>query len=159
MIQFLFAAFIILVFLTIGIWYNRSNLTSIFPQYPPISNTTPSTITNNNQVFSSGNEITVTNPRPNQTITSPLQISGQAPGSWFFEAQAPVKLVDSEGKILATGQIKTQGDWQTTDLVPFSGKLTFSQPSISNGQLILEKDNPSGNPINDEQTSIQVRFR
>lgn len=129
--QILFVILIILVFLIGGIWYNRNRL---------------------------ANEITVTNLKPNQTITSPLQISGQAPGSWFFEAQAPVKLVDSKGEIIASGQIKAQGNWQTTNLVPFFGTLVFDKPADSAGQLILEKDNPSGLPENSEQITIPVRF-
>ena len=34
--------------------------------------------------------IRVNNPRPNQTISSPLTVTGEARGSWYFEASFPV---------------------------------------------------------------------
>lgn len=103
--------------------------------------------------------ITVTSPRPNQVVSSPLNISGQARGTWFFEATAPVGLIDANGNNLATGFITAQGDWMTVNFVPFTGTLSFPSPATNNGQLILERSNPSGLPENDEQITIPVRFR
>lgn len=105
------------------------------------------------------NNIRVTSPQRNQIITTPLRITGQARGSWFFEATAPVKLIDANGRTLADGFITAQGDWMTTNFVPFSGELSFAAPATNTGQLILEKSNPSGLPENDEQFIIPIRFR
>ena len=52
-------------------------------------------------------------PRPNQIISSPLQITGQARGYWFFEASFPVRLEDINGEVIAQGiakVIKSKGD-------------------------------------------------
>jgi spore germination protein GerM len=53
---------------------------------------------------------------------------------------------------------QAQGDWMTTNFVPFSSTLTFSTPTTPTGILVLQKDNPSGLPENDAEIRIPVRF-
>ena len=98
-------------------------------------------------------------PQPNQTIQSPLTITGKARGSWFFEASFPVVLTNWDGLIIAQGTAQAKSDWTTTDFVPFEAKLTFTidKKAYSNkGTLILKKDNPSGLPKNDDALEIPV---
>ena len=97
-------------------------------------------------------------PRPNETVTSPIQIEGVARGFWFFEASFPIKLVDTKGKEITSGIATTQDEWMTEDFVHFTAELTFEKPEAINGILILERDNPSGLPENDEALSIPVKF-
>lgn len=123
---------------------------------PTVTNIPTPTIS---PIFEEERVITITNPEPNQVIKSPLEISGKAPGNWFFEGQAPVKLTDENGKTIAEGQIKTQDDWMTTNLVPFIGKLTFEKPKTDTGILVLQNDNPSGNPETSQKVEILIRFR
>jgi len=113
-----------------------------------------------------GNELEKTdlirldNPRPGQTITSPLLISGQARGTWFFEASFPVVLTDWDGLIIAEGIAQAEGDWMTEDFVPFSATLEFDNPSLYNrGALILQKDNPSGLPENDDALEVPIFYK
>lgn len=91
-------------------------------------------------------------------VTSPLVVSGRARGNWYFEASFPVKLLDSNGNQIAIAPAQAQGDWMTVDYVPFSVTLTFAQPVTATGTLILQKDNPSGEPQNDDSVSIPVTF-
>lgn len=105
--------------------------------------------------------IKITNPRPNQTISSPVIIKGQARGSWFFEASFPVVLVDWDGKIIAEGTARTKSDWMTTDFIPYEATITFTvdKNAYSNkGAVILRKDNPSGLPTNDDSLEVPVFF-
>lgn len=103
--------------------------------------------------------ITVTSPLPNTKVTSPVTISGQARGSWYFEASAPVKLKNAQGTVIAEHYVTAQGDWMTTEFVPFSGSLTFpAQPAGSKGTLVLMNDNPSGLPENQKELSIPIEF-
>ena len=107
------------------------------------------------------NLISIFSPQPNETIQSPLIITGKARGSWFFEASFPVFLTDWDGLIIAQGVAQAKGDWMTTDFVPFEAKLTFTadKKAYSNkGTLILKKDNPSGLPKNDDALEIPVLF-
>ncbi|MFH1286811.1 MAG: Gmad2 immunoglobulin-like domain-containing protein [Candidatus Magasanikbacteria bacterium] len=104
------------------------------------------------------NIIRVYSPRPNATISSPLQITGEARGTWFFEGDFPIILTNWDGLIIAEGFGVAQGEWMTEDFVPFKGTLTFEkQESYSDkGTLILQKDNPSDLRENDDALEIPV---
>ncbi len=103
-------------------------------------------------------DIVVTAPTPNQTITNPLNIGGKAKGTWYFEAVAPVRLVDDKENTLAEGQIQAQGDWMTESYVPFKTTLTFVSPSAVSGKLIFQNDNPSGDPSKDKTFEVPVQI-
>ena len=105
--------------------------------------------------------IRLTAPLPNATVSSPLTITGQARGYWYFEASFPVVLVDWDGRIIAQGIATAKDEWMTEDFVPFEATLTFAadKNAYSNrGALILQKDNPSGLPQNDDALEIPVLF-
>lgn len=104
------------------------------------------------------NLIRVSNPRPNAIVTSPLTIRGMARGNWFFEANFPVKLYDGNGVELAWDIAQAQSDWMTTEFVPFEATLSFTMPTTTTGTLLLDKDNPSGLPENEDALRIPVQF-
>ncbi|MFH1392973.1 MAG: Gmad2 immunoglobulin-like domain-containing protein [Patescibacteria group bacterium] len=100
-------------------------------------------------------------PRPGQVIKSPLVITGEARGNWFFEASFPVFLVNWDGLIIAEGIATAKDNWMTTEYVPFEAKLDFTidKNTYSNrGALILKKDNPSGLPENDNALEIPIIY-
>ncbi len=99
-------------------------------------------------------------PQPNERVYSPLVVSGQAQGQWFFEGSFPVVLKNADGVTLAEGVAQAQGEWMTEEFVPFSALLEFDEPpSGERGFLILKKDNPSGLPENDDQVEIPIYFQ
>lgn len=102
-------------------------------------------------------KIKSTNPRPNQTITSPVKITGEARGYWYFEGVFPVVLVDSKGNVIARGSAKALGEWMSDGFVPYETTLEF-KTNDSKGRLILERDNPSGIAENAEELDIPVVF-
>jgi hypothetical protein len=102
-------------------------------------------------------EIVVSSPQPGEIISSPLVVSGQAKGSWFFEASLPIKLLDDKGEVIATVPAQAEGDWMTDSLVPFKTLLNF-QTTASSGYLLISKDNPSGLPEHDASVRISVKF-
>ncbi|MBP6904769.1 MAG: Gmad2 immunoglobulin-like domain-containing protein [Candidatus Pacebacteria bacterium] len=103
--------------------------------------------------------IVVESPRPGSKVASPLVIKGKARGNWYFEASFPVTLTDAQGNIIKESFATAQGEWMTTDYVPFTTSLTYTLPiGVTNGFLILKKDNPSGEPQFDNQLSIPVTF-
>lgn len=94
-------------------------------------------------------------------ISSPLTIRGKARGQWFFEGSFPVTLVNWDGLIIAEGYVTAQGEWMTTEFVPFEGIITFTAPdtSVSNkGWLILKKDNPSNDPRLDDALEVEIHY-
>ncbi len=103
-------------------------------------------------------EIMVTNPRPNQEVSSPLEVQGRARGSWFFEGQLSGELVDRENKKLGSVKLTAEGEWMTDEFVHFQGKLTFTKPEKGDGTLFIHKENPSGQPDNDKKLTIPVKF-
>lgn len=91
-------------------------------------------------------------------LQSPVTITGQARGMWYFEASFPVRLLDGNGNEIALAPAQAQDDWMTEEFVPYSVTLTFTQPSTPTGTLVLENDNPSGLPENSKKIEIPVTF-
>jgi len=102
--------------------------------------------------------IKIDNPRPNAVVGNTIEISGQARGSWFFEASFPIKLIDEKGNVLATTIATAKSDWMTEDFVPFEAKIEFTKPGIKKANLMLLKDNPSGLPENDDFLRVPIRL-
>jgi len=102
--------------------------------------------------------IIVDSPRPNELAISPLEIKGQAVGYWFFEGDFPIKLLDDDGNVIAEGVATALSDWMVEEFVNFEAEIEFETPSSYNGDLILEKDNPSGLPENVDFLRIPVIF-
>ena len=97
-------------------------------------------------------------PLPEESVSSPLRVTGKARGNWYFEASFPVKIYDSKGTLLTQGPAQAQSEWMTTVHVPYTTTLTFSKPTTDTGFLVLEKDNPSGLPEHDNELRIPIRF-
>ena len=102
--------------------------------------------------------IQINTPKEGAVIESPLQLSGKAKGYWFFEADAPVKLLDEHGNLLAKTYIKATDDWMTRNWVNFEGNLEFEVRSQKSGYLVFERANPSGLEENENQYKFPVRF-
>lgn len=121
-----------------------------------------------NSVASKPDLIIVDSPRIGDRVKSPLTITGKARGYWFFEATFPVVLTDWDGRIIAEHYAQAQGEWMTTDFVPFEAVLEFENPVFPGaaknhfsrrGYLILKKDNPSGLPEHDDALEIPIKFK
>lgn len=157
----LFFAAVILVLLAVGLLFLREKKTQGAGQ----KNTTPEAQTEN---------VRVHEPRSGMTVTSPLEVTGEARGTWFFEASFPLVLVDWDGKIIAQGYASAildpddpESTWMTGDFVLFSGTLEFATPYeggsaapdfMRRGTLILQKDNPSGLTQYDDAVEVSVLF-
>lgn len=107
--------------------------------------------------------IVVDYPVKDHDIVSPLTVSGKARGNWFFEASFPIVIVDWDGRIIAEGIAKADGDWMQSDYVPFHADMSFKRPKCEaeycrRGAIILKKDNPSGLANNDDAFEIPIRF-
>lgn len=111
--------------------------------------------------------IFIDSPRSDQMIHSPLRASGEARGSWFFEATFPVVLTDWDGRIIAEHYAEAKESWMTEEFVRFESTLEFESPVFSDaddehfsrrGLLILRKSNASGIPEYNDALEIPVRF-
>jgi hypothetical protein len=119
------------------------------PTPTPIATATPS-----------ADEPVVTTPTADSIVKSPLKVTGAVPAGWMFEGVFPIKLLDSEGNILAQAQASetVEGAWQSGKPVDFTATLTF-KVATGSGTLVLENDNPSGNPANSQTFEVLVNFQ
>jgi hypothetical protein len=141
------------------------------PETVPVSVNTPSstTTTTTPEVLNpspsspstlGSDSISISAPKANASVSSPITLSGQARGNWFFEATAPVMVMDNQGKTLGQGFIQATGDWMTTEFVPFTGNLSFSFPTgtSTDGVIVFMNDNPSGDPSRSISVRVPVKF-
>ncbi len=119
--------------------------------------TTPGTSTSTKPIVSGNDRIKVNNLATSSAIKSPLTITGQAKG-WYFEASFPVTILDANGQIVAQGPAQAQGDWMTSEFVPFKITLNFKAPATQTGTIVFENDNPSGLPQNHQEFRLPIKF-
>lgn len=96
---------------------------------------------------------------PHAVVTSPLRVTGKAPGSWFFEANIGLSILDENGVEVARGHAEAVGDWMTTEQVRFAGTIQFTAPSSAAGYIEIQKDNPSDLRELDASIRMPIRFR
>ncbi len=167
---------IILVLIGVSVWYvflgRKVSVITTFEQcaaagypimekYPAVCRTSDGR-TFTQQIQSSSLPVTendlirVQTPRTGQSVHTPLLITGEARGTWFFEASFPVRLKDSSGVFVASAVATAKSDWMTEEFVPFKATLTIPPSVHGSATLVFEKDNPSGLPQNDSSVSIPV---
>lgn len=108
-----------------------------------------------------GVKLRVFSPDKSATVSSPLVVMGEVPGNWSFEASFPVKLLDSNGKVVAEKPAELLDDWMTENMVAFTVKLSFDKNAVKSGEagkLVLQKDNPSGLEDKNDSVTIDVKF-
>jgi hypothetical protein len=92
-----------------------------------------------------------------QKLLKDTKLTGEVRGNWYFEATFPVELRTGTSTVIWSGVATTGSNWMTTNFVPFSVMLNYTPfgtptPAI----LVLKKDNPSGEPINNDELLIPV---
>lgn len=97
-------------------------------------------------------------PKAGANVPASFEVTGSAPGAWFFEGSFPVQVRDESGKILASTVAHAQGEWMTEKLVQFTASVT------TNGyhgiaRVVLLKDNPSGLPENEDAVEIPITIQ
>jgi len=102
--------------------------------------------------------IRVDAPQQDDEVASPLVVTGQARGQWYFEASFPVTLLDANGQVVVAHYAQADGEWMTEEFSPFTATLMFERPATKTGTLVLMKSNASGLPENDDEVRIPVRF-
>lgn len=107
-------------------------------------------------VNASSDLIRVTTPPPGAVTGKEFKVMGQARGNWFFEASFPIEVLDKDGKKIAVGIAQAQGEWMTTNFVPFSADIKIPDSYIGPATLVLHKDNPSGEARFDASASYGI---
>lgn len=160
----------------VGLFVYRMNVTR-FAQIRPVTDETAlraetPTPTQETPPMSYKDLLEITLPRTDENSSVPVcylqspkttcKIAGRARGTWFFEASFPVKLLNPAGELIATEIMQADGDWMTTDFVPFNGEITFEVAGdqrldmVGMYSLIFQKDNPSGESTFDDQFILPI---
>ncbi len=157
-----FSRIILLILVLLGgfwLWKDLGEVDEV-EQVDEVAEEEGRTVAPNEFVSDAGVILRVLSPLPDSVISSPLTITGEAPGTWYFEGSFPVDLVDGAGIVQAQGQAQAQDDWMTSEFVPFVVTLEFEKPSYSEtGTLFLRRDNPSGLSENDDAIEIPIQFQ
>ncbi|MDZ4227165.1 MAG: Gmad2 immunoglobulin-like domain-containing protein [Patescibacteria group bacterium] len=101
----------------------------------------------------------VSSPQEGATVGHSFLVVGEAPGSWYFEASFPIKVTGEGGNTIGMAVAQAQGDWMTTELVPFSAAITTDASYTGPATVALLRDNPSGLPENDDSLEIGIVIR
>jgi hypothetical protein len=81
-------------------------------------------------------------PQAGARVTSPLAISGIAPGNWYFENQFPTQLVAADGTVLAEAPAHPRVSWTDPGDKTFDATLTFNVTADTPATLVLQEDMP-----------------
>jgi len=100
--------------------------------------------------------IVVDLPFPGAVTGKEFTVTGNARGTWYFEASFPIEVVDKNGKVLTTGIAQAQDEWMTENFVPFKAEIKVPTSYVGPATLILRKDNPSGLPEHDASISFPI---
>lgn len=95
-------------------------------------------------------------PFPGAVTGKEFAITGEARGTWYFEASFPIDVLDGEGNVIATGHAEAQGDWMTENFVPFKAEIKIPDTFTGPATLVLKNDNPSGEPERDRAASFPI---
>lgn len=96
-------------------------------------------------------------PFPGAVVGKEFRAVGEARGNWYFEASFPLEVLDKDGNRLFQTYATAQGEWMTTQFVPFmSEPIIIPATYIGPATLVLHKDNPSGLPEHDASISFPI---
>ncbi len=121
-----------------------------------VATPSPSNDGNNSPIGSyETDNVKVFEPLPGSTVSRTFTIKGEARGTWYFEASFPINVLDKDGNVLWAAPAQAEGDWMTTEFVPFSALITIENYS-GPATLVLKKDNPSGLPEHEDSVSFAI---
>lgn len=101
----------------------------------------------------------VNNLQENDTLASPLQITGYVNGGGWsgFEGQVGgVSLYDNAGNVLDVEPLTATSEWMTST-INFETNLEFFTNATS-GTIVFRNENPSGEPSRDKSVSWNIKF-
>jgi hypothetical protein len=103
-----------------------------------------------------GEEMYLDNISPNDFVEMGSEINGRITGTWYFEGEFPIRVMDSNGEILDTLIAVAQEEWMTEDLVPFSFVLDVNIQADRDVILRFERNNPTGLEEHDDSLEVPI---
>jgi len=140
--------FLSIIFVTLLVFLSNRNSLNFIEEQKNIP-----TITQQSQ------DILITSPSINDSVSSPFQIIGKVKSSWMFEGSFSVELLDNNHLNIAQSVCSeiNPGSWVTEGMVDFVCDLKF-QTNNSGGYLKFMADNPSGLPQNEKTYVTPIKL-
>lgn len=88
-----------------------------------------------------------------------ILINWEARWQWYFEWIFSIDLLDWNDTEITSTQANAQGEWTTSDYVPFTAWLKFDEIDTNNASIILRNANPSGLPENQITKKITIPLK
>lgn len=101
-------------------------------------------------------EVLVTQPKKLSTVSTNVEVAGEAKGFWFFEATFPIAIIDAKGNTLAQSYATAESNWMTEEYVPFTGTIEIRNTYKGTGSLLIQNANASGLPENSKFIEIPI---
>lgn len=152
-------AAIVVVALIVGAWY----FTSHTAEAPEVGDRTEKS-TDGKPVIplqaiyknASADLIVVDFPLPGAVVGNAFTVAGRARGQWYFEADFPIEVRSPHGDTILMLATPAQGEWMTTEFVPFLVSLKVPADFKGPATLILRNHNASGLPEHERSLSIPI---
>lgn len=109
-------------------------------------------------INSSKDLIDVTLPTPGAVVGKSFSVTGQARGTWYFEASFPVLVLGKDGEVLDQIPAAAESDWMTENFVPFRADIEIPDGYTGPATVVLKNDNPSGDPARDKSISFDINI-
>ena len=106
-----------------------------------------------------GVSVLISSPTAGSVVSNPVKVTGTVPGSWVFEANFGVELLDANRRSVASSYASVDGNWMTKKNVVFTALVPFEPPTSKTGFLVLNKANPSDLEGKADSVEIPIRFR
>lgn len=92
----------------------------------------------------------------NQIVSGNMVLNGVVKGGYFFEANIVIKVIDMNNNVLLTTFGTATTDWMTANPVSFTTNVNFTGLPTGPAKLVIENDNPSGDPMYLKQIFIPI---
>lgn len=105
--------------------------------------------------------VVVTNPKPNDIVTSPFKVEGKAKGIWYGNNKLTVKLTDLDGHVIAEKPMYALSDpTKGEEMISFTGAFDFpANTKLERGKLLIEKASTVDIPGKNGPLVIPIRFK
>jgi hypothetical protein len=103
--------------------------------------------------------IVVTNPKPDDLVSSPFKVEGQAKGVWYENNKLTVKLTDLDGHVIAEKPMYALSDPTKDAMVPFTGAFDFPATNLERVKLLIEKASTVDIPGKNGPLVIPLRLK
>jgi len=93
---------------------------------------------------------------PNTKVSGVKSYQGSIKGTYFFEANILINILDANKNVLKNSNATATTNWMTVEPVEFEGNIDFTGLPKGEAYFEIHNDNASGLPENDKSVLIPI---